>query len=782
MADEEMLVRAAIRDELSGPLERIREELRGAAREAENAGRKANIGARGFDRMASGVGRFVKAGVGMAARAAATGVAVLTAAAVAGSVKVLQLASDAAETASAFGTVFKGVSGDVAGYVKRMNREFGITTAELQTAATTFGVFGKAAGVSRKDLGGFTKDLTTAGLDLSSFYNADPSEVFMALRSGLSGEAEPLRQFGIFLSDAALKAQAASQGLTGELTDQQKVMLRQQIILKSLGDAEGDLARTKDGLANKTKALKGRLTEMGTTIGTALLPYAERAANVLDQKLAGALKRLPAQLDAAEAKVLRVAGAGRKLYDTFKGQGLDGVVTQLDNMTGAGGKLESAWAKVKSIASDVATIYSGSLKPALDDVAAAIPFVVSPLTLLDNTLGFMADHTTLTRVALTGLVAALTLAKAATIAHSIVTGISTALLTARVATTALLTGTIALNTGATLTNTQASIAANIIRARTIAMTIAHKVATVASTIATKAARAATMAWAAVQWVLNAALTANPIGLVIAAIALLVGGVILAYKKSDTFRGIVDGLWAAIKTAWEWIKKIVVAVADFILKWTPMGRLLKLGIDNFDKIKAAIGYVVDKINDLVGAIANIDWPEPPGWVKDVGGAIGGLLGDTSTSRARGGNFAGTMATHASVSAATGARPTITNAFVGGGGAGRGSGDHQAGRALDLTGKGLAKYGAHMRAIGGYAAFHGSGSGRHLHAVPPAMGDTSRSMARSVRGRASSGGTGGGVTIAEGAVRVEVTNPATNVDVAAAVAQGIRDYVREREERA
>ena len=206
MADEEMLVRAAIRDELSGPLERIREELRGAAREAENAGRKANIGARGFDRMASGVGRFVKAGVGMAARAAATGVAVLTAAAVAGSVKVLQLASDAAETASAFGTVFKGVSGDVAGYVKRMNREFGITTAELQTAATTFGVFGKAAGVSRKDLGGFTKDLTTAGLDLSSFYNADPSEVFMALRSGLSGEAEPLRQFGIFLSDAAMKA------------------------------------------------------------------------------------------------------------------------------------------------------------------------------------------------------------------------------------------------------------------------------------------------------------------------------------------------------------------------------------------------------------------------------------------------------------------------------------------------------------------------------------------------------------------------------------------------
>lgn len=769
---DEMLVRAAIRDELSGPLERIRDELRGVGNEADRAARKANIGARGFDRMAGGAARFVKLGVGAAARSAAVGVGILVSAATVGSYKMLNMASDAAETASAFGTVFKGVSGDVAGYVDRMNKRFGITTAELQTAATTFGVFGKAAGVAKGDLGGFTKDLVGAGLDLASFYNADPTEVFQALRSGLAGEAEPLRQFGIFLSDAAMKSKAATMGLTGELTESQKVMVRQAIIMESLGDAQGDMARTSDGLANKTKALKGRLTEAGTAIGTALLPYAERAANALDARLGPAVERLPGQLKAAERTVKDYVGA-------WQTGGMDGVVAKLDAQVGAGGRLEAAWDKAEAIAQDLTTIVRDGVAPAFSDVASVLPGVLSPMTLLDDVLGFLADNTDLVRVALTGYVAVVTLAKAATIAHTAATMAGTALTTARVATTALLTGTIALNTGATLTNTQANIAAGIIRARMIAMTIAHTAATVAGTVASKVARGATLAWSAAQWLLNAALTANPVGLVIAAIAALVAGVVIAYKKSDTFRGIVDGLWAAIKTAATWVWDLAKKVGELVLKWTPMGRLLKLGIDNFGKIRDAIGRVVDKVNDLIGAIGNIDWPEPPGWMKDVAGGIGGLLGDTATSRARGGGALGsTMAAHAQATAATGARPTITNALVGGGGRGRGSGDHQRGRALDLTGKGLARYGRYIRAQGGYAAFHGSGSTRHLHAVPAAAGDTVHSRARS-RSTVSAGG--GGVTIEAGAVTVTVTNPSSNVDVAEAVAQGIRDYVRDREER-
>jgi tape measure domain-containing protein len=161
------------------------------------------------------------------------------------------------------------------------------------------------------------------------------------------------------------------------------------------------------------------------------------------------------------------------------------------------------------------------------------------------------------------------------------------------------------------------------------------------------------------------------------------------------------------------------------------------------------------------------------------AMGGSRGDTATSRARSGSFAATMAAHARYSAASGARLKITNAFVGGGGYGRGSGDHQAGRALDLVGSGLGAYAREVRADGGYAELHGAGAGRHLHAVP--AGDTSTSMARRTRGVTGGGASGATVVIEAGGVVVTVENPADNVDVAQAVRDGIRDYFRDRDER-
>lgn len=106
----------------------------------------------------------------------------------------------------------------------------------------------------------------------------------------------------------------------------------------------------------------------------------------------------------------------------------------------------------------------------------------------------------------------------------------------------------------------------------------NKAALLASRAAMVLVRTATLVWTATQWALNAALTANPIGLVIAAIALLVGAIVLAYKKSDTFRDIVNGLWRVLKgsvvtafravssaissmvgwlqTAWAWVQKLL----------------------------------------------------------------------------------------------------------------------------------------------------------------------------------------------------------------------------------
>jgi cell wall-associated NlpC family hydrolase len=78
--------------------------------------------------------------------------------------------------------------------------------------------------------------------------------------------------------------------------------------------------------------------------------------------------------------------------------------------------------------------------------------------------------------------------------------------------------------------------------------VAGTKAIVAWNLGTKIGTAATKLWAGAVWLLNAAMRANPIGIVITIITALIGAIVLAYNKSETFRKIVDAAWAGIKNA------------------------------------------------------------------------------------------------------------------------------------------------------------------------------------------------------------------------------------------
>lgn len=143
-----------------------------------------------------------------------------------------------------------------------------------------------------------------------------------------------------------------------------------------------------------------------------------------------------------------------------------------------------------------------------------------------------------------------------------------------------------------------------------------------TTIQTKAAAVASKAWAAVQWVLNAALSANPIAIVVLAIAALVAGVILAYKNSETFRDIVQAVWSAIQTAisfaWEnilkpifnaWLDVFRVLGAAVVWLWEKAVKPAFDGIVAAAKLmwaglSAAFDLVRDGIAFLVGLVTGL----------------------------------------------------------------------------------------------------------------------------------------------------------------------------------
>lgn len=153
------------------------------------------------------------------------------------------------------------------------------------------------------------------------------------------------------------------------------------------------------------------------------------------------------------------------------------------------------------------------------------------------------------------------------------------------------------------------------------------IATAASTVAQKAAAAASKAWAAAQWVLNAALSANPIGLVIIAIAALVAGFIIAYKKSETFRNIVQGALKGVQVAAQVLVKGFKAAMSALgtiatTTWNLIKRgasALASGIKIYARAitapyRAAFAGIRAAWNSTVGGKGF----SVPGWIPGVGG--------------------------------------------------------------------------------------------------------------------------------------------------------------------
>ena len=190
----------------------------------------------------------------------------------------ISAASDLGENLSKVNVIFGEGAAEVEKFAESAAKSLGQSKNAVLTAAGTFGTFGKAAGLSGLDLAGFSNDFTALASDLASFNNTTPEQAVQAIGAALRGESEPLRQYGVLLNDASLKAAALELGIydgSGALTDQQKILAAQKVIFEQTTDAQGDFARTSDGLANSQRTLTAQMDNLQVSIGQALLPVVE---------------------------------------------------------------------------------------------------------------------------------------------------------------------------------------------------------------------------------------------------------------------------------------------------------------------------------------------------------------------------------------------------------------------------------------------------------------------------------------------------------------------------
>ncbi|NFF80387.1 phage tail tape measure protein [Clostridium botulinum] len=197
----------------------------------------------------------------------------------------IKLASDLTEVQNVVDTTFGDNASKINEWAKSASTSFGMSELEAKQFNGTMGAMLKSMGLTSNEVLSMSEDMTGLAGDFASFYNLDTKEAFDKIRSGISGETEPLKQLGINMSVANLEAFALTQGITKqykEMNQAEQATLRYNYLMSVSADAQGDFAKTSDTLANQLRIAKLGVQDLGATIGKELVPQATEAITGLN--------------------------------------------------------------------------------------------------------------------------------------------------------------------------------------------------------------------------------------------------------------------------------------------------------------------------------------------------------------------------------------------------------------------------------------------------------------------------------------------------------------------
>ncbi|WP_433592321.1 hypothetical protein [Nocardia sp. CA-145437] len=470
-----------------------------------------------FSRMLSGlnerVGGAAKEMAGLAVATAGIGGAMETAAAAMGREQSVDLLAAQLGATPQLAADYGKIAGEL--YSKGLGESFDEVTqavGAVQSAFSTLGYEGEAS----------IDQVTTAALNFSKIFGIEvPEAVQTASQLVTNGLAKDSTEAFDLLTTSFQRVPAAMRGELPEILNEYGTNFRAlgfngQQAFGLLVDAaqQGKFILDKTGDALKEFTIRGSdMSKTSVDAYTAIKLNAQEMSNAIatgGPAAQDALQRTAAGLLAIEDPATRANTAIALFGTPVEDLSVDQIPKFLEALSGAGDSMTG----FQGAADRAGQILNDNTAGALERLKRTLETgLVDGLT---NAATWMEQNRTVAiglGIGLGTLGAALVLARGAAMGYAVAQGIMAA---ATGAGTAALAG--------------------------------NSLALGAYTIATGVIKVATTAWTAVQWLLNAALTANPIGIVVVAIAALVAGFVVAYQKSDTFRAIVQGAFEGIKTA------------------------------------------------------------------------------------------------------------------------------------------------------------------------------------------------------------------------------------------
>jgi hypothetical protein len=598
-------------------------------------------------------------------------------------------AGDLEQSVGAVSAIFKENAGQINAWSSSAATDVGLTANEFNELGTLIGAQLKNGGTAMDQLAPKTNELIALGADLSSMFGGDTKTAVEALSSALKGERDPIERYGVSLNQAKIDAEAAALGFEkvgGTLSSEATQAATLSLIMKQTADAHGNFASEADTLAGKQQRLNAIWKDGRTAIGEQLLPAVSAITGWFVDKLPGALAGVQSGLATVIGAVTAFGAAWRINDGDVTSSGLAGFFERLGNLgrqtfdrlsekltpffsglAGGASALQSAGitgildgigngaskifdaistgdtegftgflAGITAIAQPAGPIIAqvgksvGSMATEIGGiVAGALPLLLPLLQGAGDMMKFLADNTGILTAVIVAVAGAFLVYRTAQVAANIASLGAVPVALAQAGANLALASAIRANTAATGTQMVAERVGLGARVAGVASTVASTTANVAARVAMLAGAAASGIATAAQWALNAAMSANPIMLIVLAVAALVAGLIWFFTQTELGQEIWANFTSFLSDAWNnlllgaqiiftelgnffsdtwtnitsFFQTAIAFLVDLFLNWTPLGIV----ISNFGAIVTflqemwanivsffgtAIGFLVD----------------------------------------------------------------------------------------------------------------------------------------------------------------------------------------------
>lgn len=259
----------------------------------------------------------------------------------------ITIASDLTEVQNVVDVTFGNFKDKIESLAAVSIPELGMSELTVKQIASRFQAMGTAMGIARGEMADMSVDLTRLAGDMSSFYNVAQEDVARSLQSVFTGETEPLRKYGLDLTQATLKEWALKNGIDADIksmSQMEKTMLRYQYVMANTTAAQGDFIRTADTWANQVRILKEQLKQLAGVLGTAFINALKPLVSALNSALSSIISFAQTVVNALG----KIFGWKIKISNSGIASDFDSAASGADDIAGSTGKAAKNVDKMKA--------------------------------------------------------------------------------------------------------------------------------------------------------------------------------------------------------------------------------------------------------------------------------------------------------------------------------------------------------------------------------------------------------------------------------------------------